>query len=109
MLIWPLVLFLLGTAAVWPKLLPLFASLPETGPAIVLFFLGLYAVTTKRSLARLLMGIIIIEFSAELFLVAAHETSSLTGLIGLAAVLVGMRLISKMADYDSSNMMELRG
>jgi hypothetical protein len=71
--------------------------------------LGLFAVLTKKSLALIIMGIIIIEFSAELFLAAVHETASFTGLIGLAAVLVGMGIISKMANFDSTEMKELRG
>jgi len=78
------------------------------GPAL-LFFVGLYAVAIKKDLVRMVIGIIIMEFSLEPFLVAMGEKRGLTVFVGLAAVILLIALTSQFKEKNVDNLKELKG
>lgn len=81
--------------------------------SIVLFLIGLYAVVIKKDLYRILFGIILMEFSADLFLGMLGERGGATALIGLSMVVIFIALVYRIREtfgtFDIAKIRELKG
>mgnify|MGYP001408368644 CR=1 FL=1 len=75
----------------------------------ILLMAGVYAVALKPDLARIVMGIMVMEISGELLLAAAGERSGLTALVGLVAVILLISLVARLDDLDVAKLKELQG
>lgn len=79
----------------------------------VAFLIGLYLVVIRKSLYRILIGLLIMEVAVEGFLIAAGEHQGLTALIGavmLIALAVLMGKVQKTSQtQDITKLEELKG
>jgi len=79
----------------------------------VAFLIGLYLVVIRKSLYRILIGILIMEVSVEGFLIAAGEHQGLTALMGtimIVALAVLMGKVQKINQtQDITQLEELKG
>jgi len=83
--------------------------MPEYIFAIALFLVGLYAVALKKDLVRILFGIIIMEYSADLLLGSFGERSGATALVGLAVVILFIALAVRLRDqFGTVNITKIR-
>ena len=89
-----------------------------------LFLIGLYAVIAKKSVVKIIVGVIIIEYAANLLLVLVgyrHTGETIrapilsagepTNALGVTALMVamGIRLYEKYGTFDTEEMRRLRG
>jgi len=79
----------------------------------VAFLIGLYLVIIRKSLYRILIGILIMEVSVEGFLIAAGEHQGLTALIGTVMIVALAILMGKVQKtnrtQDITELKELQG
>jgi multisubunit Na+/H+ antiporter MnhC subunit len=94
------------------KIYPLLTFLPSL-EILGLFLVGLYAVVKKRNLARMIIGIVVMELSADLFLSVVGERSGIITLAGVGAVVLLAMLVSmlheKAGTLDITKIKELKG
>ncbi|MFA4966938.1 MAG: NADH-quinone oxidoreductase subunit K [Candidatus Margulisiibacteriota bacterium] len=84
---------------------------------IALFSIGVYCVAIKRNLIKIIIGIIIMEYAVNLFLVASARGGDLlsqwAALVGLATTVVMVALAKRLYDrhgtLDISKMRKLKG
>lgn len=81
--------------------------------ATILFLIGLYAVMVKKDLVKILLGIILIEFSAEIYLVLLGEKMGSTVLIEMAVAILLIAIVARIYDrfetMDVTRIRELKG
>ena len=81
--------------------------------ATILFLIGLYAVMVKKDLVKILLGIILIQFSAEIYLVLLGEKMGSTVLIEMAVAILLIAIVARIYDrfetMDVTRIRELKG
>ena len=77
--------------------------------SFLLLLIGLYAVVTKKSLAQIIIGLVIMEMAADLLLVAMGEKGGATVIISLATVIVFVALVNRLGSFDVFNLRGLKG
>jgi multicomponent Na+:H+ antiporter subunit C len=81
--------------------------------AITLVLIGLYAVVVKKDLVKIVVGVIVMEIAADLFMIKLGEHGGLTSLVGLAALMLLIVIVALLADrygtLDVTKIRELRG
>jgi multicomponent Na+:H+ antiporter subunit C len=88
--------------------------------AVLLLLIGLWAVTVKNNLLKVVIGLMLMQYSANLLLIAlAHRwggrewVSQLAALLGLATTIVLIALIRRNHDrsgtVDVSKLTKLKG
>ncbi len=82
----------------------------------ILFGVGLYGILRKRNLIKMIIGVIIAAYAANLFLVlvdAPHAivlTAIMVGLAGtLLLIALALRIYEKFGTFDITKIRELRG
>lgn len=82
------------------------------------FLIGIYCIMAKRNLIKIIMGLIIVQYSADLFLstVGFHQGEiliSFTEIIGIVTTIVlvflSKKIYNKIGSFDVSEMRRLKG
>ncbi|MBU0630670.1 MAG: NADH-quinone oxidoreductase subunit K [Candidatus Margulisbacteria bacterium] len=85
----------------------------EYGGCLVVFFIGLYCVMVKRNIYKIIVGLLIMEFAVDLFLVLLGYRHWGTTMIILAVTLVSLAVLTRaqkiFSSLDVNEMKELNG
>ena len=80
---------------------------------LIIFLIGLYCVMVKRNIYKIVIGILIMEFAVDFFLVFLGNRKWGTALIVLAMTLIALALLIRAQevfnDLDVDKMKELKG
>lgn len=84
--------------------------------AVILVLIGLYGVAAKRNLIKVVIGLMLVQYAADLLLIElAHRTggrewfSQLAALAGLATTIVLVALVKRAATIDANKLNRLKG
>ncbi len=84
--------------------------------AVILMLIGLYGVALKRDLIKVVIGLMLMQYAADLLLIElARRTgerewfSQLAALAGLATTIVLVALVKKSATLDPNKLNRLKG
>ncbi len=84
--------------------------------SVILLLIGLYGVALKRNLIKVVIGLMLMQYAADLLLIElAHRTgghewlSQLAALAGLATTIVLVALVKKGATIDADKLSRLKG
>ncbi len=84
--------------------------------AVILILIGLYGVVLKRNLIKVVIGLMLAQYAADLLLIeladktgAREWFSQLAALAGLATTIVLVALVKRAATLDADKLNRLKG
>ncbi len=84
--------------------------------SVILLLIGLYGVAAKRNLVKVVIGLMLMQYAADLLLIELAErtggrewVSQLAALAGLATTIVLVALVTRGAIVDVNKLNRLKG
>ena len=84
--------------------------------AVILVLIGLYGVAVKRSLVKIVIGLMLMQYAADLLLIELARGvgerewfSQLAALAGLSTTIVLVVLIKRSKTFDAAKLDKLKG